>query len=133
VSNPISIVIKSFNVYQGVSAFVLPGHLCQSRLGGRSGSNACTIIALLTAEQFLRGTFYSTPGKPDCMLPYIALMFKGNQLYDLITPDNEGQLFDGQEAIAASGMEDFLAIGKVLGNREGSWCCRYLRIYQHVR
>ena len=40
-----------------VTDWLLPSYICQSTIGGRlNGSNACTVIAMLTASHFLENT-----------------------------------------------------------------------------
>ncbi|KAK3750603.1 hypothetical protein QZH41_014185, partial [Actinostola sp. cb2023] len=88
--------------------------VCQSRLCGRTGSNACTIITLLSAEQFLQQIFYPTPFQINCMFAFVTLMIQGNALYDTVVGDEAG-FFDAYEAIQVSGMEDFLEVSRVEG------------------
>jgi len=45
-----------------VTEFLFPANICQSTLGGRIGSNACTVIALLCGYYFVE---YGLPISPS--------------------------------------------------------------------
>lgn len=74
------------NNYPNVTEWVLPFQICQSNIAGRQfGSNACTVIALLSGLHFLKGTFAIPKLLPDLnqTLPvYSQLIHEGNQIYD---------------------------------------------------
>ena len=69
-----------------VTGWLLPSYICQSSIGGGlSGSNACTVIAVLTALNFLEGTLQIPKHLQDLSLAipmYTNVMMKGNQLYN---------------------------------------------------
>ena len=75
------------------------------------GSNACTIIALLSAVHFLQGQFYPSPGDLACMATYIKLIINGNALYDVNMGD-AARNCDASEAIQACGMANFVEISR---------------------
>ena len=60
-------------------------HICQSMIGGRqSGSNACTIISMLTGLNFLEESLPIPKQMQDLSqtIPvYSQLIFKGNHIY----------------------------------------------------
>ena len=64
----------------------LPPHLCQSKVDGRHGSNACTVIATCVARSLLDGSLRFP--KPDVDLDqdvvdgFVKCMRDGNELYD---------------------------------------------------
>ena len=64
----------------------LPPHLCQSKVDGRHGSNACTVIATCVAKSLLDGSLRFP--KPDVDLDqdvvdgFVKCMRDGNELYD---------------------------------------------------
>ena len=50
---PVTVIVNQHN---DVTEWLLPNYLSQSTIGGRmTGSNACTVIALLTGRHFLEG------------------------------------------------------------------------------
>ena len=61
--------------------------LCQSRLGGREGSSACTLIAVLSSQRILRGIL-QLPGSKGCAFEeesikiFLDCISHGNDLYD---------------------------------------------------
>lgn len=63
----------------------MPSYICQSSVGGGlSGSNACTVIAVLTGLHFLEETLPIPKQLEDLNLViplYVNLMMKGNQIY----------------------------------------------------
>ena len=63
----------------------MPSYICQSSVGGGlSGSNACTVIAVLTGQHFLEETLPIPKQLQDLNLVipfYVNLMMKGNQIY----------------------------------------------------
>lgn len=63
----------------------MPSYICQSTIGGRlDGSNACTVIAMLTASHFLENTISIPQQLQDLkvLIPiYSHLIFKGNHIY----------------------------------------------------
>ena len=73
------------NHYLDVSEWLLPPHICQSMIGGRqTGSNACTIISMLTGLHFLEESLPIPKQLQDLShtIPvYSQLIFKGNHIY----------------------------------------------------
>ena len=72
--------------YLDVSEWLLPPpHICQSMIGGRqTGSNACTIISMLTGLHFLEASLPIPKQIQDLSqtIPvYSQLLFKGNHIY----------------------------------------------------
>ena len=65
---------------------LLPLYICQCSIAGRpSGSNACTLIAVHAALDFLEGTLQIPTQLQDLNITipmYTNVMIKGNQLYD---------------------------------------------------
>ncbi|KAJ7370636.1 hypothetical protein OS493_031051 [Desmophyllum pertusum] len=73
------------NQHLDVTEWLLPSYICQSTIGGgQTGSNACTVIALLTGLNFLQSTL-SIPNQLQDLnqtIPvYCQLIFKGNHIY----------------------------------------------------
>ena len=68
-----------------VTEWLMPSYICQSSVGGGlSGSNACTVIAVLTGLHFLEETLPIPKQLQDLNLViplYVNLMMKGNQIY----------------------------------------------------
>ena len=68
-----------------VTEWLMPSYICQSSVGGGlSGSNACTVIAVLTGQHFLEETLPIPKQLQDLNLViplYVNLMMKGNQIY----------------------------------------------------
>ncbi|KAK2551336.1 hypothetical protein P5673_027730 [Acropora cervicornis] len=73
------------NQHMDVTEWLLPSYICQSTIGGRlNGSNACTVIAMLTASHFLENTISIPQQLQDLkvLIPiYSHLIFKGNHIY----------------------------------------------------
>ena len=65
---------------------LLPLYICQCSIGGRpSGSNACTLISVHAALDFLEGTLQIPTQLQDLNITipmYTNVMIKGNQSYD---------------------------------------------------
>ena len=62
--------------------FVLPYELCQSRVAGRNGSNACAMICTVFVQRYLSGA----AGQNDENVRHVRMceaMSEGNRLYDL--------------------------------------------------
>ena len=74
------------NQYPNVTEWVLPSQISQSNMFGRYlGSNACTVIAVLSGLHFLEGTLTVPTQRSDLnqILPvYGQLIHEGNQIYD---------------------------------------------------
>lgn len=75
----------------------MPNYLSQSTIGGRmSGSNACTVIALLTGRHFLEGALAIPKELKDLSqtIPfYSKMIFKGNHIYNTFNlPANQPNL-----------------------------------------
>lgn len=67
-----------------------PRHISQSYYGGRNGSNACTIIALIIGRLFSRSDIYMPPFgylTESWINLYTASIVEGNALYDKILKD----------------------------------------------
>lgn len=67
-----------------------PRHVSQSYYGGRNGSNACTIIALIIGRLFSRSDIFMPPFGylPETWINlYITSIVEGNALYDKILKD----------------------------------------------
>ena len=69
-----------------VTEWLLPSYICQSSIGGRpSGSNTCTVIAVLAALDYLEGTLQIPMQLQDLNITipmYTNVMIIGNHLYD---------------------------------------------------
>ena len=69
-----------------ITEWVLPNHISQSTIGGRvGGSNACTVISLLTGLDILNGTLLIPTQQsdlPDTIATYSNLIKLGNNIYD---------------------------------------------------
>ena len=62
---------------EAFSEHFLKHHLSQSRIDGRLGSSACTIIAMLTAHRFLCGILQMPHEKGGHLLTEIIEVFLG--------------------------------------------------------
>ena len=73
------------NQHMDVTEWLLPSCICQSTTGGIPvGSNACTVIAMLTASHFLENTISIPQQLRDLnsLIPiYSKLISKGNHIY----------------------------------------------------
>ena len=85
-----------------VTFWELPVYLSQSTIGGRQGSNACTVISLLLAKTYLNNKALMQQHSSKCMnqswiITFISCMMGGNHVYDthIFTPTYLGV----QEAI----------------------------------
>lgn len=68
-----------------ITEWILPNTLHQAQIAGRQGSNACTVISLLTGQHFLRGIIQIPETSTDLSqtIPiYCQLIHEGNQIYD---------------------------------------------------
>ena len=68
-----------------------PRHISQSYYGGRNGSNACTIIALIIGRLFSRSEIFMPPFGylPETWINlYTASIVEGNALYDSILKEH---------------------------------------------
>ena len=63
-----------------VSECIFPSDICQSRIAGRDGSNACTVIASLFCLSFLQGQLPSAP--VDALDMVKSVLLAGNTWYD---------------------------------------------------
>ena len=72
---------------------LLPEELCQSKIDGRNGSNACTFITILFIKYALQGLTYSTE---EAMCRAIR---DGNALYDDLTEDGS-RLYSVDEVLS---------------------------------
>ena len=73
--------------YSHVTEYYLDSSLCQSRLDGRQGSNACTIIACLVAKGVLSGhidvpEYGSELSAYNVLDHFVDAIRQGNALYD---------------------------------------------------
>lgn len=63
----------------------MPSYICQSSVGGGlSGSNACSVTAVLPGQHYLEETLPIPKQLQDLnrvILLYIVLMMKGNQIH----------------------------------------------------
>ena len=93
----------------GVLAFLLPKDMCQSRLLGRSGSNACTLIAVLTGFNFLKDSLDFSVVDPIKFpqVEFVEIMRQGNDLYDIQTGD-QARYFDTEEAMQICALTNFI-------------------------
>ena len=75
------------NQHMDVTEWLLPPNICQSTIAGSLiGSNACTVIAMLTACHFLEGKIFIPQQLQDItqVIPlYSQLILKGNHIYSL--------------------------------------------------
>lgn len=73
--------------YDSVHRYLLPSQLCQSRLNGRSGSNACTVISVCVAAQIVQDRLQiPSPGlepTQQTINAFIDCMEAGNRRYEL--------------------------------------------------
>lgn len=70
-----------------VTSWELPVFLSQSTIGGRNGSNACTVISLLLAKTYVTNKQLlqinnSQPLSQNWIVAFISCMLGGNQAYD---------------------------------------------------
>ena len=71
--------------------FLFPSSVSQSTIGGRNGSNACTIIAMFTGNLFLKSSLPFVSSNrilPQWTATVVNCILDGNALYDMV--------FDGQ-------------------------------------
>ena len=91
------------NQHFDVSEWLLPNYLSQSTIGGRvGGSNACTVIALLTRRHFLEGTLPIPNQLKDLnqTIPiYSQLIFKGNHIYSTFNLPAQQLNLDAQNVL----------------------------------
>lgn len=89
----------------GIKQFCLSANLSQSSIGGRQGSNACTIIGSLVCYQFVKR------GLPELTLStlpsqwfevVVDSMVEGNALHDLLF-DGEARNLDIEDAVESCG------------------------------
>ena len=71
-----------------VKEILLPSHLSQSELSSSGGSNACTVISILTGLKFLKHElhFPQPNAASSCINAYRDLIKDGNLLYEIIDP-----------------------------------------------
>ena len=77
----------SSSTTQSVTFWELPSLLSQSTIGGRQGSNACTVISLLLAKTYLTNKSLiqlknHQPLTPSWILAFTSCMMGENQAYD---------------------------------------------------
>ena len=88
-----------------VKQFCFSANLSQSTIGGRQGSNACTIIASLVGYQFVK---LALPELTLSTLPsqwfeaIVDSMLEGNALHDLLF-DGEARNLDIEDAVECCG------------------------------
>lgn len=88
-----------------IKQFCFSANLSQSTIGGRQGSNVCTIIALLVGYQFVKLTL---PELTLSTLPsqwfqvIVDSMLEGNALHDLLF-DGEARNLDTEDAVECCG------------------------------
>ncbi|XP_078364800.1 uncharacterized protein LOC144649212 [Oculina patagonica] len=75
------------SMINSVTFWELPFFLSQSTIGGRQGSNACTVISLLMAKTYLTNKSLlqlnnDQPLSPSWILAFMSCMMGGNQVYD---------------------------------------------------
>ena len=85
------------NQHNDVTEWLLPNHLSQSTIGGRmTGSNACTVMALLTGRHSLEGALAIPKELKDLGQTnpfYSKMIFKGNHIYNAFKlPANQPNL-----------------------------------------
>jgi len=103
--------------------------LCQSRLDGRNGSSACTVIAVKVCMAILAGTLPLPPydrEQPQCVDSFVQCMREGNRLYDECPASATGELlgvFDAVNLIPDAGVQ----VRKELGCRNKPDCTRVLK------
>ena len=83
------LITKESNCYGYlVVQYTLPAELCQSELGGRDGSNACTLICIFLGLQFKKqdspSPRYSTSLPPQWKTAIANAIVDGNTLHDCI-------------------------------------------------
>ena len=86
-----SLLIQSLDLHSqqhdgGMTKYFLPDAICQSRLDGRNGSLACTVIATLLIQQVINGDMElpmagESPSEA-CLHQFISAMREGNAMYD---------------------------------------------------
>lgn len=88
-----------------IKQFCFSANLSQSTIGGRQGSNACTIIASLVGYQFVK---LALPELTSSTLPsqwfevIVDSMLEGNALHDLLF-DGEARNLDIEDAVECCG------------------------------
>ena len=76
------------NTFLPVHEHYLSRELCQSRIDGRQGSNACTVISCLLAKEVLSAnvdlpTYDHELASHPVANQYVDIIRQGNNLYDL--------------------------------------------------
>ncbi|XP_068716510.1 uncharacterized protein [Montipora foliosa] len=103
-SYSVRLVYDPFGI-NGLRQFSLSGNLSQSTIGGRRGSNACTLVASLLGFQFVK---HGLPELTASTLPsqwfevLVWAMFEGNALHDLLF-DGEARNLDIEDAVESCG------------------------------
>ena len=103
-SYSVRLVFDPFGI-SGLKQFSLSGNLSQSTVGGRQGSNACTLIASLLGFQFVK---HGLPELTASTLPsqwfevLVRAMFEGNALHDMLF-DGEARNLDIEDAVESCG------------------------------
>ena len=79
---------------------IYPADFCQSRIGQKNGSNACTVIATLFVQEFLSDpSFMATAASQQEVMEDV--MIAGNDLYDGL---NSNKLLSLDEVLALQGI-----------------------------
>ena len=109
-SYSVRLVYDPFGI-QEMKQFCLSANLSQSSIGGRQGSNACTIIASLVGYHFVK---FDLPELTLSTLPsqwfdvLVDSMLAGNALHDLLF-DGEARNLDIEDAVESCGNDLHIA------------------------
>jgi len=101
----------------GMKQFSFSGNLSQSSIGGRQGSNACTIIASLVGYYFIK---LGLPELSSSILPsqwfdaIVNSMVEGNTLHDILF-DGEARNLDIEDAVESCGNDLHISDYEQLG------------------
>ncbi len=73
--------------FKSVISYVLPSQFCQSRLNGRNGSNACTVISICVATQIMLDCVQvpdsgTVEPSQQTIRAFVACIEEGNKRYD---------------------------------------------------
>ena len=90
--------------------WTFPASFCQSTLGGRSGSNACTFIALYFGHSYLRNNL-PPPVHSSLSMEWKCALYKalekGNEIHDELF-EGEGVDVSVEDAVDMAGTECFV-------------------------
>ena len=104
---------------RGFRKLYLEHNLCQSRLDGRTGSSACTVIAIKVCTAVLGGSLpvFNMNGNPsECIPEFLQGMREGNLAYDAYPAAEKGDLLGLFDAVSLPPFAN-VRVAKELGFR----------------